>query len=278
MTETLLFGRDLADADTAMAVWKLAQDVVKECGAKSGLKLKAPEVRDLEWVRDDRPRELFGRNPFISSGVARRGSVSLCTGILGVDAFKGDSITSSTLFCRGSVTLRGALNSLIVCDSVRPPAGFEFKQCRFDSSVVITRSASEITYLSDSCWVTWEVGRQKPQVSKGTIVEEDPSKPLFPMVRARDLGFEPAAGEKADGFAIGAVTDGGPAAKAGLAKGDKVTALNGRPVRDGQSLLALVRQVVIRGRAECYLTVIGPKTTRYVRVEFPQLLDDKSGR
>jgi putative serine protease PepD len=56
------------------------------------------------------------------------------------------------------------------------------------------------------------------------------------------IGAEVITGEGASGARLRAVESGGPASAAGLRAGDVITKLDGRPLDDGTSLIAMVRK------------------------------------
>jgi regulator of sigma E protease len=73
---------------------------------------------------------------------------------------------------------------------------------------------------------------------------------------------------------LGDLQPGGPAAQAGLAKGDRVLAINGEPVGDAQSLRDRIRAAVVGGQAQRLLWRIERAgSVREIEVQ-PRLVDD----
>jgi hypothetical protein len=52
------------------------------------------------------------------------------------------------------------------------------------------------------------------------------------------LGFAPAYGEEGEGVLVDAVTDGGPASKAGIKKGDRIVEIAGKPVKNLEAYMS----------------------------------------
>jgi len=79
-----------------------------------------------------------------------------------------------------------------------------------------------------------------------------------------------SGGQNASSFSVGAqvvsVSDDSAAAKAGLQKGDVITGVNGRSVKDSQTVTAAIREIPANGEAEIRFTRNGKEQTAKVNV------------
>src|SRR5262249_52248575 len=81
-------------------------------------------------------------------------------------------------------------------------------------------------------------------------LETTPERPEYTRVSGGDtarprtmgprLGIRPEYGDDKGGVLLGGVSDDGPAAKAGLKEGDRIVEINGKPVKNLESYMALM--------------------------------------
>jgi hypothetical protein len=76
---------------------------------------------------------------------------------------------------------------------------------------------------------------ERPQYVK--VAEPRANRPEGRIPR---LGIRPEYGDSEEGVLLSGVSDGGPAARAGLKEGDRIMAIGGKPVKDLQAYMALI--------------------------------------
>jgi S1-C subfamily serine protease len=57
------------------------------------------------------------------------------------------------------------------------------------------------------------------------------------------IGIRPAYGDSEEGVLLDGVSDGGPAAKAGLKEGDRIVEVGGKPAKNLEGYMTLIRNV-----------------------------------
>src|SRR5262249_2096913 len=62
-----------------------------------------------------------------------------------------------------------------------------------------------------------------------------------PRTQGPRLGIMPAYGDEGDGLLVDGVSDGGPAAKAGIKKGDRIVEIAGKPVKNIEGYMSVLR-------------------------------------
>src|SRR5262249_34837098 len=62
-----------------------------------------------------------------------------------------------------------------------------------------------------------------------------------PRTQGPRIGIMPAYGDEGDGLLVDGVSDGGPAAKAGIKKGDRIVEIAGKPVKNIEGYMSAMR-------------------------------------
>src|SRR5262249_898619 len=81
------------------------------------------------------------------------------------------------------------------------------------------------------------------------------------------IGIRPSYGDDGEGVLLDGVSDGGPAAKAGLKEGDRIVEVAGKPVKNLEAYMTLIRAQKKGGGIELGILRDGKKMTVTVTPE-----------